>query len=591
MLAGIQWTSPDMPWHAACFPGMVGPFTDYFCMPRLKYVNFLGLSAAAVVFAAVSVGVLLGAQRFIADAAQVSHTNEVIASVDAVEARLSDAEAAHRGYLLTGNVDLLAQHQVSRTQVVPQLDKLAGLVEDNPEQSRRVQELKGLALERLEQMQLTQSIYEREGLAAAQAAINEASIGTSLLIGGIARQLIGEERRLLAERDRSSRRSANILRALALLGIPLGLMLVGVVYLLLVNEVRRRGRAERVGTEANQRLHQTVVQLERHGADLVELTRYGSLLQSCLSPAEALALAVQTLSRLLPGTGGSLYRIRASNDYAEAVAHWGEHAAASAAMLSPEQCWALRRGQPHLLEQSVQAMRCEHIEVAPGGEGGFSSACLPLAAQGNQLGLVYISAKSPAFLSRLDLVQAAVEQLSMSLHNLSLQESLRIQSIRDPLTGLFNRRYLEESLVRELASCERRGLPVSVMMLDLDHFKAFNDLHGHAGGDALLAEFGQLLRTHARAEDTACRYGGEEFTLILPEAGREAALECAARLGEKVRHLHVHHLGKELPAVTVSVGIALYRRGADDPEHLLRRADEALYRAKREGRDRAVCAD
>ena len=292
----------------------------------------------------------------------------------------------------------------------------------------------------------------------------------------------------------------------------------------------------------------------------------------------------------MPDTGGSLYRIRASNDYAEAVAHWGEHAASSAEMLPPEQCWALRRGQPHVLQPSAQGLRCEHIQIPEDG-AAFSSACLPLVAQGVQLGFVYVSSPLPAFLSQLDMVQAVAEQLSMALHNLALQDRLRIQSIRDPLTGLFNRRYLEESLVRELASCERRGLPVSVMMLDLDHFKAFNDLHGHAGGDALLAEFGQLLRTHARAEDTACRYGGEEFTLILPEAGREAALECAARLGEKVRHLHVHYLGKELPAVTVSVGIAVYRRGADDPEHLLRRADEALYRAKREGRDRAVCAD
>lgn len=559
-------------------------------MPRQKYANRIGLSAATLVFAAVGVGVFLGAQRFIADAAQVAHTNDVIVSVGTVEARLRDAEAAHRGYLLTGNVDLLAQHQVSRAQVPPQLEKLAELVRDNPAQARRVQELKVLATQRLAQMQANQVRYQRQGLAVAQAAISETNIGTSLLIGQSARHLVEEERRLLAKRDRSSRRSANILRALALLGIPLGLALVGGVFWMLQREIRRRGHAERTGHEANQRLRQTVAQLERHGADLAELTRYGSLLQNCLSPAEALALAAQTLARLLPGTGGSLYRIRASNDYAEEVAHWGEHVVGSAAMLSPDQCWALRRGQPHLLQPPTQALRCEHIESVQDGPV-FNSACLPLAAQGTQLGFVYISSPSPAFLSQLDLVQAAAEQLSMALHNLSLQERLRIQSIRDPLTGLFNRRYLEESLARELASCERRQLPLSLMMLDLDHFKAFNDLHGHAGGDAMLAAFGQLLKAHARAEDIACRYGGEEFTLILSETGPEAALECAARLGEKVRQLHVHHLGKELPAVTVSIGIATYRHGADDAEHLLRRADEALYRAKREGRDRAVCGD
>lgn len=560
-------------------------------MPRQKYINRFGLLAATVVFAAVGGGVLFGAQNFIVDAAQVAHTNEVIAGVDAVEARLRDAEAAHRGYLLTGNVDLLAQYQVSRQQLAPLLERLAALVSDNPVQSRRIVELKSLADLRLAQMQANQVRYRSQGMAAAQAALNEDSINTSLLVGENARQLIGAERQLLAERDRSSRRSANILRGLALLGIPFGVALVGAVYWMLLREIRRRDRAERLGSEANQRLRQSVAQLERHSADLNELTRYGGLLQNCLSPAEALQLAAQTLSRLLPGTGGSVYRIRASRDYAEAVAHWGEHAAASLPMLPPEQCWALRRGQPHLLRTGTVDLRCEHIQ-APPGDAGFNSACIPLAAQGTQLGFLYVSSATAGFLSQLDMVQAAAEQLSMALHNLSLQESLRIQSIRDPLTGLFNRRYLEESLIRELANCERRGSPLSLMMLDLDHFKAFNDLNGHAGGDALLAEFGHLLREHARAEDIACRYGGEEFTLILPEAGKEAALQCAARLGEKVRQLHVHYLGKELPAVTVSIGIAVYRRGGSDgAEHLLRRADEALYQAKREGRDRAVCAE
>jgi diguanylate cyclase (GGDEF)-like protein len=559
-------------------------------MPRLKYLNHLGLFAATLVFVAVAVGVLLGAQRFIADAAEVAHTNEVIANIDAVEARLRDAEATHRGYLLTGNVDLLAQYQASRAQVPPLLERLASLVSDNSAQLERVRRLEALVERRLLQMQENQTRYREQGLAVARAAINDESIGTSVRIGESARGLAAVERQLLAERGRSSRRSANILRLLAVLGMPLGIVLVAFVYRTLLGEIRRRDRAERLGSEANQRLLQTVAQLKRQGADLGELTRYGGLLQNCLSPTEAVALSVQVLSRLLPGTGGTLYRIRASRDYAEAVAHWGEHAAASVDMLPPEQCWALRRGQPHLLRADDEGMRCEHIEATVDA-GAFGSACIPLVAQGTQLGFLYLSSGTPAFLSQMDLVRTAAEQLSMALHNLSLQERLRIQSIRDPLTGLFNRRYLEESLMRELANCVRHGQPLSVLMLDLDHFKAFNDLHGHAGGDALLASFGQLLGEHAREVDIACRYGGEEFTLILPETGSEAALECAARLGEKVRQMRVHHLGKELPAVTVSIGIARYRGGADDAGHLLRRADEALYRAKREGRDRAACAD
>ncbi|WP_372016476.1 diguanylate cyclase [Pseudoxanthomonas sp. 10H] len=555
-------------------------------MPRrLRLANRIGLPVAALIFAAIGVGVLMGAQRFIADAEQVAHTNEVIASVDAVEARLRDAEAAQRGYLLTGDVDYLAIYRVNREQAGPLLERLAGLVGDNPQQRARVRTLRALSDRRIDQIEANLERYRTGGLAAAQGGIDRDVLEVSSAIRSQAQQLLEREYELLAERDRSSRRSADVLRALALLGIPFGLAVVGVVYGMLVREIRRRGRAERAGAEANLRLSESVAQLERHTADLAELNRYGGLLQNCLTAEEAVALTTQLLSRLLPGTGGTLYRIRASQDYAEELAHWGEHVAASAALLPPEHCWALRRGQPHLLRAHGETLRCAHVEP-PAIEVELNTACIPLVAQGQQLGFLYLSADSPAMLARMDLVQAATEQLSMALHNLALQERLRIQSIRDPLTGLFNRRYLEESLARELARCERRALPLSLMMLDLDHFKAFNDLHGHPGGDALLAGFGQLVRASARGEDIACRYGGEEFTLILPETTLEQAGRRAAEIGAAVRAMRVEHLGSELPGVTVSIGIAAFEGTGDTAELLMRRADRALYQAKRRGRDR-----
>src|SRR5690606_13720823 len=171
---------------------------------------------------------------------------------------------------------------------------------------------------------------------------------------------------------------------------------------------------------------------------------------------------------------------------------------------------------------------------------------------------------------------------------LSLRERLRLQSIRDPLTGLFNRRYLEESAAREIARCERRDCPLSLMMLDIDHFKAFNDVHGHAGGDALLARFGKLLAEHSRGEDIACRYGDEEFTLILPEAPAEAAMQRAGAIRSAVEAMRVQHMGRELPQVTVSIGVATFPANGNTPEALMRAADEALYRAKHEGRNRVV---
>jgi diguanylate cyclase (GGDEF)-like protein len=185
-----------------------------------------------------------------------------------------------------------------------------------------------------------------------------------------------------------------------------------------------------------------------------------------------------------------------------------------------------------------------------------------------------------------DLIDSAAEKLSMALANLSLQDRLRQQSIRDPLSGLFNRRYLEESAARELNRCARRGLPLSLLMLDIDHFKSFNDVHGHAGGDAVLAQFGKLLQSMSRGEDIACRYGGEEFTLILPEADLDAASERAEAIRLAVEAMQVPHLGKVLPQVTVSIGVAGYPAHGNSPEALMQAADEALYRAKRGGRNR-----
>lgn len=558
-------------------------------MLQRRYANQYGLLAAALIFIAIGIGILLGAQRFIADANKVSHTNEVIAVIGAAESQLRDSESAQRGYLLTGEVSYLADYGRARDRLPELLNQLQTLVHDNPVQSPRVRSWRIEIERRQSQMETTLRTFELGGLSAAQRSINQDVRTASNNIRRQAEQLVATERELLAARGQSSQLSAWLLRALALLGIPLGLGLIGWVYWLLVGEIRRRAAAELVSSESEQRLQANITTLQRHSADLNELSRYAGMLQSCVRTDEAVRLAAQHFARLLPGVGGTLYRIRSSQDYAEEVANWGAHALYSSAMFPLEACWALRRGQPHLHLAHEEVLACTHIDQ-PAMQRTPSTACIPLIAQGNQMGLLYLSSADDEFLDRLDLAETAAEQLSMALSNLDLQERLRIQSIREPLTGLFNRRYLEESLSRELARCERRGLPLSLMMLDLDHFKTFNDLHGHVGGDALLAGFGQLLQLHSRHEDIACRYGGEEFTLIMPEADLQAACERAEAIRVAVEAMRIRHLGQELPPVTVSIGVASFPLNGRDGDSLLRSADKALYRAKREGRNQVVSA-
>ncbi|WP_349793882.1 diguanylate cyclase [Xanthomonas sp. WHRI 7064] len=547
--------------------------------------NQLALAFSALIFIAIGVGIFVGARRSLADAALVSHTHEVIGRVDEIQARVLDAESAQRGFLLTGNDAYLLDYQTSVERLPILLDNLRRLIADNPGQVQHLDTLQRLVETRLQQIQHVLDVYSQQGLEPARAGIRQTAFRTTSAIRGQALTMVQREQELLTQRAESSRQSAALLLVLALAGIPFGLAVVGTVYALLMRELRHRSQAEKRAAQANRELGDSVVALQRSTADLNLLSRYTGLLQSCISAEEALMVSSRTLASLLPGVAGSVYLLRASQDRAEAISHWGEPLVHSAPHLLPEECWALRRGQPHIVDDLGRDALCAHIG-APEHGSAVTTACLPMSAQGTQLGFLFLSSPGPGPMPRLEIAEAAAEQLSLALSNLRLRESLRRQSIRDPLTGLYNRRYLEESLSHELARCARRGLPLSVLMLDVDHFKQFNDSQGHAGGDLLLAALGELLLTRLRAEDVACRYGGEEFTVILPEADGVEALRVAEDIRGHIAALAVSDGPRSLPRVTASIGVASFPVDGELGASLIQKADAALYVAKHGGRNR-----
>jgi diguanylate cyclase (GGDEF)-like protein len=212
-----------------------------------------------------------------------------------------------------------------------------------------------------------------------------------------------------------------------------------------------------------------------------------------------------------------------------------------------------------------------------------------MMAHGEAVGLLSVSAtRGPLSEHKRRLALTVAEHIALALANLKLRESLRRQSIRDPLTGLFNRRYMEESLERETRRAVRGHHPVGIIMLDLDHFKQFNDANGHEAGDTLLREVGAILQRSIRAEDIACRYGGEEFILILPEASLPDAAQRADHIRNAVRAVQPIHRRQPLAQVTASLGVAIYPDHGATGEAVLRAADAALYQAKARGRDRVV---
>lgn len=195
---------------------------------------------------------------------------------------------------------------------------------------------------------------------------------------------------------------------------------------------------------------------------------------------------------------------------------------------------------------------------------------------------------------KLQETRAALRQNEQALHQKiaeidALQAQLHEQANRDPLTGLYNRRYLDGTLERELARCKREGHPLSLMLLDIDHFKSINDTYGHQAGDEVLRRLADLLAHQARAGDVACRYGGEEFLLLLPNMPLAAALERAERWRRSFADGEMA-FGELRLRATLSVGIAAYPGHGTEAARLIRQADEALYRAKARGRNRIEVA-
>jgi diguanylate cyclase (GGDEF)-like protein len=218
-----------------------------------------------------------------------------------------------------------------------------------------------------------------------------------------------------------------------------------------------------------------------------------------------------------------------------------------------------------------------------------------MVAQGNTIGVLHLefeNAKLPQDSdndslrdARQRLAVSAASQIALSLASLQLRETLREQSIRDPLTGLFNRRFLEESFERELLTASRKKQAVAVLFLDLDHFKRFNDTFGHAAGDMVLQSLADVFRNFFRASDICCRYGGEEFAILLPESASHDAAIRAEALRSEVKNLRLQFRKQLLGPLTLSVGVAAFPEHGSTAAELLKIADQCLYESKARGRD------
>lgn len=344
---------------------------------------------------------------------------------------------------------------------------------------------------------------------------------------------------------------------------------------------------EQVNAELERRVTQRTKQIRAANRGLVERTEemaYLAELTEGLLDIENSQDAYRMLSiffrQILPKSVGQLYlRMDDTGAYIRQAA-WGEH--------------------EHM---SVSKHATDFIHVDDGlrfyssQKPGYAAVVAPIFAHGQTFGLLHLELPATGGVSGKEmdpadkiLVEVISKQLAMGINNLRLREGLREQAVRDILSGLYNRRYLDETLVREIERTRRNQSTMTVIMLDVDHFKRFNDDYGHEAGDVVLAEIGRLLRENVRSSDVACRYGGEEFTILLIDSDLKLATERAEMIRLGAHSMECRYQGIHLPRVSLSLGVAQFPLHGDSSAALLAAADAALYRAKHAGRDQTVIA-
>ncbi len=315
------------------------------------------------------------------------------------------------------------------------------------------------------------------------------------------------------------------------------------------------------------------------------------LLQACSAVSEIAPIIMSSMKKLFPDAAGALFLMSPSRSDLESVARWGGFPDdIDDNVFAPDACWGLRRGHAHVVEDPEVGPVCPHLLHQPNS----AYICLPLMAKGDLLGLLHLRNRQTCSGNEVgqaisELKETAItisEYLSLAIANVKLSESLSKQSVQDILSGLYNRRYMEESLDREIQRAKRKYNQIGIIMADLDLFKEFNDKYGHAVGDMVISQVGNILKKGVRGSDIACRYGGEEFVLILPDCSSEECLKRANSLREEVEKLNIIFQGQVVGSLTVSMGISCYPNNGTTIEGLLREADIALYKAKQGGRNR-----
>jgi diguanylate cyclase (GGDEF)-like protein len=492
---------------------------------------------------------------------------------------LLNAETAQRGFVITGDERFLDPYHAAVSAIPPTQEALLREM-TSPQEIARATAIDRAATAKMQSVAHTIALRRAQGFDAAAAFI---ITGTGKAQMDLLRDLFGRELATYAQRrielGDQLLATSNSAATASLVATLTNILFLGGVLIAASRALRQRNVAERKAREAADQARVTSERISLQNDLLFRSAELMHSLELAQTVDESAVVIASYLPRLLPNLSGSLYLYNNSRDVLERKAGWGDFDN-EPEFIEALDCWALRRGSPHEFGGG-HGLACRHA-----GQADVARLCLPLVTQGEVIGCLTVTGSG--LLEGADDQRAWIgqlaEQLGLALSNVRLRVSLRQQSIVDPLTQLYNRRYMNEVLKRELVRGSRSGAPVSVLVLDLDHFKRINDTFGHEGGDAVLRKVALTLRENIRSCDVACRMGGEEMVVLLPECGIENAIKRADAIRLAIAAGDVLHGGQRIGA-TASIGVASYPQHGSDMQGLVHAADLALYEAKHDGRN------
>ncbi|WP_437883255.1 sensor domain-containing diguanylate cyclase [Pseudomonas sp. LRF_L74] len=503
------------------------------------------------------------------------------AEISLLLSALKDGETGQRGFAITGRDDFLSPLYAGYADVDRLTRQLNSELVNDPELGGRMQEMEARIAEQRTYFSLVIDTRRASGLQATSELINQGN-GKRLMEGlrdHVAESLSVQQRRIVALELQEQWRERISLAGLMLIGV-LDLVVIGMLFHFTFHTLRESRKVRNEHISLSGKLSEGVQRLEQRNLEVSLLSRMAGALHSVTQFDECYTIINRFAKQLFPHNSGCLALYHPSRDILEGAISWGDWPK-ELQFFEPNACWAIRRGQSHAVLDPDKDLICPHLHDTSVISHGY--VCVPLMAQGEPLGVLTLD---HSVLVDLELAEAFAEQVSLGVANLSLRDSLRQQSLMDALTGLHNRRFLDETLRRELLRASRNQFSVAVVLLDVDHFKRFNDTFGHEAGDLILRHLALEMKRNVRGSDLACRYGGEEFALVLPEISMQDAIERCEHLRLAVSRLQVRYGGQPLGPITISLGLAWFPRDGTEAEALLHNADLALYRAKNEGRNR-----